>query len=175
MLVEALKKYDGTFITVSHDRYFISEIANKIWWIEDAKIKEFIGTYDEWNVFLKERAEKEAKAKEDKPNPAPVVKQAVKAPVVKNVSDDELRNLRKEHQKQQKAFEKLEEDLSKVTKEKNELEAQLADPSLYADREKFQKLDAQYRQQITRHEELTKVYDKAFEQIMELEEKLGNN
>jgi len=174
MLVEALKKYDGTFITVSHDRYFISEIANKIWWIEDAKIKEFIGTYDEWNVFMKERAEKEAnKPKENKPALAP--KPVEKAPVVKTIPDDELRNLRKEHQKQQKAFEKLEADLAQVTKEKNALEAQLADPSLYAEREKFQKLDAQYRQQTTRHEELTKAYDKAFEQIMELEEKLGTN
>ncbi len=45
----------GTFILVSHDRYFISKTANKIWYIEDKKIKEFVGTYDEYVVFEQER------------------------------------------------------------------------------------------------------------------------
>lgn len=171
MLVEALKKYDGTFITVSHDRYFISEIANKIWWIEDAKIKEFIGTYAEWNVFMKERAEKEAAIA--KGTPVPLVKQEVKPAVVKkSLPDDELRNLRKEHQKQQKAFEKLEADLTKAATEMKATESTLADPALYADPARFQKLDSEYKKQILLHEELSRQYDKAFEQIMALEEKL---
>src|SRR5690606_35551761 len=32
ILIQALQQYEGTFITVSHDRYFISGIANKIWY-----------------------------------------------------------------------------------------------------------------------------------------------
>jgi len=173
MLVEALKRYDGTFITVSHDRYFISEIANKIWWIEDFKIKEFVGTYKEWTLFMKERAEKEAKAAQPVQQ-APVVKE-VKPVVTKTSAEEaELKNLRKEYQKQQKNFERLEADLSKLTTEKKGLEDKLADPGLYADKDKFQKLDTEYKQLTAKHIEASKAYDKAFEQMMELEEKLGS-
>ena len=43
LLVEALNKYEGSYILVSHDRYFISKTANKIWEIEDGRIKVFQG------------------------------------------------------------------------------------------------------------------------------------
>ncbi len=54
LLAEALNKYEGSYILVSHDRYFISKTANKIWEIEDGRIKEFKGTYDEWVEWNKE-------------------------------------------------------------------------------------------------------------------------
>src|SRR6185295_1493188 len=54
LLVEALNRYEGSFILVSHDRFFISKTANKIWEIVDHKIKEFKGGYDEY-VEWKER------------------------------------------------------------------------------------------------------------------------
>ena len=54
LLVEALNKYEGSYILVSHDRFFISKTANKIWEIVDHKIKEFKGGYDEY-VEWKER------------------------------------------------------------------------------------------------------------------------
>src|SRR6202012_6156560 len=40
LLIDALKKYEGSLILVSHDRYFISKTANKIWEIDDHKIRE---------------------------------------------------------------------------------------------------------------------------------------
>src|SRR6201994_53631 len=54
LLIDALNKYEGTMLLVSHDRYFISKTANKIWEIDDHKIREFKGTYEEW-VDWKER------------------------------------------------------------------------------------------------------------------------
>src|SRR5436190_1876281 len=54
LLVEALNRYEGSYILVSHDRFFISKTANKIWEIVDHKIKEFKGGYDEY-VEWKER------------------------------------------------------------------------------------------------------------------------
>ena len=39
LLAEALNKYEGSYILVSHDRYFISKTANKIWEIEDGRNK----------------------------------------------------------------------------------------------------------------------------------------
>ena len=57
LLIEALNKYEGTIILVSHDRYFVSKTANKIWEIDNYKIKEFKGGYEEW-VEWKERMKK---------------------------------------------------------------------------------------------------------------------
>src|SRR4029079_10091675 len=54
LLVDAVTRYGGSYILVSHDRYFISKTANKIWEIIDHEIKEFKGGYEEY-VAWKER------------------------------------------------------------------------------------------------------------------------
>jgi ATP-binding cassette subfamily F protein 3 len=59
LLIEALNKYAGTIILVSHDRYFVSKTANKIWEIVDHEIKEFKGGYEEY-VAWKERMAKQS-------------------------------------------------------------------------------------------------------------------
>ena len=61
LLIESLNNYEGSIVLVSHDRHFISRVANKIWEIEDYKIREFKGTYAEWEDW-KARREAELKA-----------------------------------------------------------------------------------------------------------------
>src|ERR1035437_5581864 len=61
LLIEALNKYEGSYILVSHDRYFVNQTCNKIWEIEDYKVKEFVGNYEEWEEF-KARKLKDEKA-----------------------------------------------------------------------------------------------------------------
>lgn len=51
MLIQALEQYEGSFVVVSHNRYFISEVANKIWFIEDEKIIEYPGTFEELSLI----------------------------------------------------------------------------------------------------------------------------
>ncbi len=65
LLTDALNKYEGSIIFVSHDRYFIANAANKIWEIVDHEIKEFKGTYTEY-VEWKERMAKWRKRKKAK-------------------------------------------------------------------------------------------------------------
>jgi len=158
-------------ILVSHDRYFISKTANKIWNIEDGEIKEFVGDYDEWTVFQQERQKRLQTAATVNTKTPIVEKKEKPAPV--NNSDPAVVALRKEYQKQQKLFQKLEEDINRLQGEKAKLEAQLADPAFYTNKDQFVKIDEQYRQHTMKLEELTKNYDKAFEQILEMEEKLG--
>lgn len=171
MLIDALNKYEGTLILVSHDRYFIKETANKIWWIEEGQIKEFVGSYDEWGVFMADREKRMKQAA------APIVekkevKQVEQPKPVKN--DNEIRELRKEHQKQQKQFQKLEEQLNILNTEKAEIEAQLSNPEIYSDKNKFAELDTKYKQQTSQIDALTKEYDRVFELVLELEEKIGS-
>jgi len=47
-LVEGLQAYDGTLILVSHDRWFVSQLANRILEISPAGIRDFAGNYDEY-------------------------------------------------------------------------------------------------------------------------------
>lgn len=48
VLEEALKEYPGTILFISHDRYFINEIAQKVLYIEDKEITEYLGNYDDY-------------------------------------------------------------------------------------------------------------------------------
>jgi ATPase subunit of ABC transporter with duplicated ATPase domains len=47
-LVEGLHAYDGTLVFVSHDRWFVSQLANRILEITPAGIQDFRGTYEEY-------------------------------------------------------------------------------------------------------------------------------
>lgn len=46
ILEEALNDYTGTILFISHDRYFINKIANKVLYIENKEIKQYLGNYD---------------------------------------------------------------------------------------------------------------------------------
>lgn len=50
ILEEALKEYKGTALFVSHDRFFINAIANRVLNIEDYKIKSYYGNYDDFTM-----------------------------------------------------------------------------------------------------------------------------
>jgi ATP-binding cassette subfamily F protein 3 len=171
MLIEALNKYKGTLIIVSHDRYFISKTANKIWNIENGEIKEFNGTYDEWDVWHKDKLKRELPAT-NKPAAVAAKKEEKPAPKV-TVNNDQLNNLKKDYQKQQKQLQKNEEEINKLKTEVAALEAKLADPAFYSNRQEFQKVDEEYRKQSAKLKDKNTEYDKIFESMMELEEKIN--
>lgn len=58
IIIEALKRYEGTLIFVSHNRYFIEKLANKVWWIEDQDVKEYPGSYTEY-LYKVQHAQKQ--------------------------------------------------------------------------------------------------------------------
>ncbi|MBS1616550.1 MAG: ABC-F family ATP-binding cassette domain-containing protein [Bacteroidetes bacterium] len=167
MLIEALNEYEGTLILVSHDRYFISKTANKIWWIEEGKIKEFVGGYEEWCVWMEERALKQKAA-------TPQVKEEKKTakPVQHAAPSQADRAKQKEFEKLQKKVSRLEEELQKLTQSKSALEAMLGDPTTYADKQKFSELDEKYQQATAEWQTMNATYEANFEQLMELEEQL---
>ena len=63
VLENAIVDYSGTVLIISHDRYFLNKVVNKIWYLEDGKITEFYGNYD---YFLEKLNEKEERAKKQK-------------------------------------------------------------------------------------------------------------
>lgn len=174
LLIEALNKYEGSLVMVSHDRYFISRIANKIWEIEDHKIREFKGTYTEWEDW-KQRKLAEA-AKEQKQKLA-VVPEKKETPSVSTNDKSGTRNnadkeLKKEHQKQKNRFNQLEEKIAGLTDKSRELEAALAKPEVYSNKEKFNAAEKAYRESTDELARMNAEQERVFEQLMLLEEKL---
>eukprot|EP01132_Coremiostelium_polycephalum_P000233 gene233-311_t len=55
VLAQTLQQYKGTCIIVSHDRHFVEQIANKIWYIEDKKIKEYPGNYEAYEYWKQQK------------------------------------------------------------------------------------------------------------------------
>lgn len=162
LLVEALNKYEGSLILVSHDRYFISRLANKIWEIDDKKIREFKGSYAEWEEW-KERRAKEAQSKKTEPSPSKVEKTPEKKQE-KNLSSEK----KKELQKIKNSFRQIEEKVAGIQKKKTELEAALVDPEIYGNKEKFIETESAYNKILEEHTVANKEYEKIFEQMMEM-------
>ena len=166
LLAEALNKYEGSIILVSHDRYFISKTANKIWEIVDHQIKEFKGTYQEWVEWNERMAKQEAAKGEQKSEPKVEPKKEQSKPVEKTPIN---KDLQKEVQKQQKQLQQIEANLNKAKTEKLRIEAAMGDPSIYANKTKFVQLEADYKLIQTQFNNLNQEYETAFEKLMELE------
>src|SRR5579871_100493 len=178
LLIDALKKYEGSLILVSHDRYFISKTANKIWEIDDHQIKEFKGGYEEWVEWKKRMESREVQLAEDK-------RQATEKPVNNNKEKQKPVNhqaspanapinkeQKKELQKQQRIFQQLEEKIAELSKQKTQLEASLGNSSTYSDKNKFLQAEADYKKITDQLSAANKEYENIFEKIVALEEGL---
>ena len=65
-LENALLSFDGTIIAVTHDRYFLSKLANRILNFENCRITDFIGTYEQFCSYKKNaEAEKNNEKREN--------------------------------------------------------------------------------------------------------------
>ncbi|MFN5478145.1 MAG: ABC-F family ATP-binding cassette domain-containing protein [Sphingobacteriales bacterium] len=161
LLIEALNKYEGSIILVSHDRYFISKTANKIWEIEDGKIKEFKGGYDE---YVEWKARMSTKQPSATAVPAKKEVKEVKEEKKKNEPIDKTKQA--EEKKLQKRFADAEGLVAKLQEELKKAEALLADPGIYLDKVKFQETEKKY-QSISQQLQLAeKDYEQLFDLIM---------
>ena len=162
LLVQALNKYEGTYIIVSHDRYFVNQTCNKIWEIDDHKIREFMGNFEEWEAW------KERKQLNAEPTPKPAPKKEEPKPVQK-VSID--KDAKKELQKVQKRFQQLEEMIAKLTEKKATLENSLSLPEVYTDTKKFQAAEADYKAAVEELRKANAEFETVFEKMVALEGK----
>ena len=164
ILIQALQQFEGTLIVVSHDRYFLDNVANKIWFIENQKIKVYPGTYaeyDEWSakrkIELKNAPEPKIEKKEEK-KPEPV-----KQPQPHN--ENKHQQLKKLNQD----LTKMEEQISALESEVKAFEAQLADDKLYADANTSTEVTRQYEAKKLELGAVQQRWEALAEQIMELE------
>ncbi|SHL13770.1 ABC-F family ATP-binding cassette domain-containing protein [Hymenobacter psychrotolerans] len=126
ILIQALDQYQGTYIVISHDRFFVENVANKIWYIEDYQLKEYPGTYAEYEQWQEDREKAAKKAglpSPSAPKPLPREEKKVEAAPAKTPSPDQKKAL-KELAEVEKKIEESEKELARY-------ETQLADPQIY--------------------------------------------
>jgi ATP-binding cassette subfamily F protein 3 len=175
LLAEALTKYDGTIILVSHDRYFISKTANKIWEIEDEKIIEFKGDYKEWLEWKERMAKQKAQLAEPAKNTGSKdtrkqAKQEVVAPEeIKPQAID--KDLQKQIQKLQKVISQIEHNIEILHTEKAAIELEMANPAIYADPAKMHIVEKSYQDKNALIRSMNKEYEIAFNDLLILESK----
>ncbi|MFK7953518.1 MAG: ABC-F family ATP-binding cassette domain-containing protein [Ekhidna sp.] len=134
ILVQALQQYEGTLLLVSHDRHFITQVANKIWWIEDQELKEYPGTFEEYNWWMAKR-EKEKKPASSSSEPKQKEKKQNSKP--KNNAEE---------QQAAKELKQIETQIEQMESSITELETQLAQPSVYENPEEYEKLNAEFQE-----------------------------
>ncbi|MEO7047368.1 MAG: ABC transporter ATP-binding protein, partial [Ferruginibacter sp.] len=143
-------------------------LANKIWEIEDHKIREFKGSYAEWEDWKERRTKAEAELKKNEKAVIKNEKAEVKVEkVIQKVSPSN--DHKKELQKIKTQFKQLEEKIVLLNKNKSDLENSLALPDIYNNKDKFIKAEREYKQAAAALEEANKTYETLFEKILEME------
>ena len=111
----AIEEFEGVLIFVSHDRYFIEKFAERIWLLEDGKIRDFRCGYTKYRSIL----EHEAAARV--PDTAPVKPKKEKPKGGTKETDKLIRRLEREIEKQEKVIEELDAAIEAASADYQEL------------------------------------------------------
>ncbi|AOS84398.1 ABC transporter [Chlorobaculum limnaeum] len=139
MLIDSLENYDGTLLIVSHDRYFLDSLVNKVFEIKNGGVQVYLGTYAEylekaekaWEEEKKQQAEAAAKQEADR-------KAAAAKPVAKKPAAPKANR---------KKIEAIEKEIQRLEESKKQHEAMMAQPTFYEQSaEETRKATAEYEE-----------------------------
>ena len=138
-LVSALQKFNGTLLMVAHDRWLLSQVGAEAWELNEKGLTVFpdFAAYDD------NRRARQGTTGEDELATSAFGKQA-EVPLAQPLSRDEQKRIKREQADKRNAlhkelkpllgrYEALETELAAVLEEQGTVEAQLADPDVYAD------------------------------------------
>lgn len=139
VLEEALDNYDGTLLFVSHDRYFINELANKIISVRDGHAKIYNGNY---SYYLDEKAKQAAAAQEAEAQTAEAqTAEAETTPAASQnkgkLSYQEQKARDSQKRKLERAVSDAEAKIEKLEAEEKEIQTEMANPDIAASFEKL--------------------------------------
>lgn len=135
VLEDALENYEGTIVFVSHDRYFINKIANKVLDITEDDYSIYLGNYD----YYLEKREQELIAKKIKEEKTEEVQEKVVNDYV--LGKEEKKRIRKLERTREELLEKIESLEEKVSSVNNELTKE----EVYTDAIKVQEYNEKLR------------------------------
>ncbi|WP_297584183.1 ABC-F family ATP-binding cassette domain-containing protein [uncultured Lactobacillus sp.] len=132
VLEEALDNYDGTLLFVSHDRYFINELANKIISVRDGHAKIYNGNY---SYYLDEKAKQAAAVQEAKAEQTESTTSANQNQGKLSYQEQKARDSQK--RKLERAVSDAEARIEKLENEEQEIQTEMANPDIAASFEKL--------------------------------------
>ena len=132
VLEQALDNYDGTLLFVSHDRYFINELANKIISVRDGHAKIYNGNY---SYYLDEKAKQAAALQEAKAEQTENTTSANQNKGKLSYQEQKARDSQK--RKLERAVSDAEARIEKLEAEEQEIQTEMANPDIAASFEKL--------------------------------------
>lgn len=158
ILIQALNQYEGTYVIVSHDRHFISQVSNKVWYIEDQEIKQFPGGYDEFEIWLEETGRTlDEPAKKDKKTT--IVESNTKPVSPKPNNNNQVKKLESE-------IGKIEEEIGDLETQLKTIENKLAEEKVYSNQDLLDKTNKNY---VSIKEQLNQKNQMWEQKVLELE------
>lgn len=172
ILVQALQQYEGTYICISHDRFFLEKIANKIWYIENKVLKSFPGTYEEFEYHRKNK-----NGSAPKPKSVPINQPAKPKSDEKSGKEayQEEKRRKQRFKRIAKEVETAEELVMELETEKEQLLQEMAKPENATEFEQLSKLQKQYDQVLKRIEKETENWESLVLEQEELIEEFGES
>jgi len=142
-LEQALSQYDGTIITVSHDRYFLDQVATQIFSFEqDNKVEIYNGNYSQYHDWKENRiASGEWEAKSESTDIASQVDKT-RSEDIKHSTNSLSKN---ELQKIESRIEEIEGSIAQEEEKLKTLTLQMSDPDIIADKDKYPKINHDYQ------------------------------
>lgn len=138
-LIEALRKYNGTLLFVSHNQAFVNRLATRIWDIRDREIVDYPGNLDEYYAHL-------AVVEQNGEPPAAGLVAADKNPAAENRKVNRKQLRREQAEKRRKirdtlqpvldSLADLEQKIARLEQRQKKLEQMLADPDFFKDKQK---------------------------------------
>ncbi|WMJ78955.1 MULTISPECIES: ABC-F family ATP-binding cassette domain-containing protein [unclassified Sedimentibacter] len=122
ILEDALVNYEGTVLVVSHDRYFLNKVADKIYDVSSDSAFQYLGNYD---YYIQKKAELE-----ETDESVTVLKTKTQLNAEKKKERENIRD----RQQREKTIQKLEEKIQLHENKIHELEFELCQPSTYEDK-----------------------------------------
>jgi ATP-binding cassette subfamily F protein 3 len=143
VLIEALQRYEGTFVLVSHDRHVIDAVAEKTWRVGGGTVRTFLGNYSDFRWQVEEgsaRPLQDMSAAVEDPAPAGPSENGhaastSAAPSPDAPSPDPLQEGPFSHLNSYQLKQKLEDTearILEIEEKQDDLEAAMADPEAYA-------------------------------------------
>ena len=148
ILEDALLKYEGTVLSISHDRYFLNKTVDKIFEMKEDGINTFLGNYD---YYLEKTSDSEPEEENFK----------TRTEIEKEKREE--REERKKNKLLRKKKEKVEKEISEIEEKLSTIDSKLADSNTYSDYQLANDLSIE-------RESLANTLDALYEAWMELEE-----
>lgn len=145
VLLEALKAYEGTLLVVSHDRYFLDRLVDRVLELEEGALKDWAGNLSEYierkGLNVAARAEEMARARV----PVDVLRESGFKSREQKRNEAEIRNrMSRALRAAREQVESLQGRIDQAEARKQEIESLLAGEEIYKDVEKYRQLLSEY-------------------------------